>query len=167
MSKSAQDIIYDYCQGRLNPSPDYYEGHGNELRDLNSPILEMVYQGVLAEHGTAVARAFVNMVKNLKDTNATSFLNEFYRMEKKGWRWGDPVMKVRAQTVTTVGAVPEEKGASPSAPSAPARRTVGEILNAFRRGASAVGHDKAITGDFLAAHKNELDSSLFSSSFGG
>ena len=164
MSKSAQDIIYDYCQGRLNPNPDYYEGHGNELRDLNSPILEMVYQGVLAEHGAGAAKAFVNMVKNLKDTNATSFLNEFYRMEKKGWRWGDPVMKVRAQTVSTV-ATPDEKGAVP-APVA-VTRTVGEILNAFRRGASAVGHDKAITGDFLAAHKNELDSSLFSSSFGG
>lgn len=162
MTKSAEDIIWDYCQGRLNPNPDYYEGHGNELRDLNSQILEMVYEGVLKEHGALAAKAFVNMVKNLKDTNATSFLNELYRMEKKGWRWGEPVLKVR------VSADKEERAVSAQmAPVAPVKRTVGEILNAFRRGASSVGHDKAITGDFLAAHKSEVDSSLFSSSFGG
>ena len=160
MTKSAEDIIWDYCQGRLNPSPDYYAGHGNELRDLNSPILEMVYQGILAEHGPAAARAFVNMVKNLKDTNATGFLNELYRMEKKGWRWGEPVLKVRVSS-------PDRKEEGAIVPSMPVKRTVGEILNAFRRGASSVGHDKAITGDFLAAHKDEVDSSLFSSSFGG
>jgi hypothetical protein len=162
MSKSAEDIIWDYCQGRLNPNPDYYEGHGNELRDLNSPILEMVYQGILTEHGAGPAKAFVNMVKNLRDTNATSFLNELYRMEKKGWRWGEPVLKVRVSTDKKEEGVPV-----PTAPSEPVKRTVGEILNAFRRGASSVGHDKAITYDFLAAHKSEVDSSLFSSSFGG
>ncbi len=164
MSKSAKDIIYDYCQGRLFPDPAYYEGHGNELRDLNSQILEMIYQGVLTEHGPGAAKAYVNMVKNLRDTNATSFLNEFFRMERKGWRWGEPVMKVRASTASTE-APSEGDAKAPTA--APVQRTVGEILNAFRRGASSVGHDKAITGDFLAAHKSEIDSSLFSSSFGG
>ncbi len=162
MSKSAEDIIWDYCQGRLNPSPDYYEGHGNELRDLNSPILEMVYQGIRTEHGAEPAKSFVNMVKNLKDTNAASFLNELYRLEKKGWRWAEPVLKVRAVTVPAQG-VPEQGQAAV----APVKRTVGEILNAFRRGASAIGHDKAITGDFLAAHKDEVESSQIISSFGG
>lgn len=162
MSKSAEDIIWDYCQGRLNPKPDYYEGHGNNLRDLNSQILELVYQGVLAEKGATAAKAFVNMVKNLKDTSASQFLNEFYRMERKGWRWGEPVMKVRATTVEPTTAPVVGKEASQAV-----KRTVGEILNAFRRGASSVGHDKAITADFLAAHKGEVDSSLFSSSFGG
>lgn len=162
MTKSAEDIIWDYCQGRLNPSPEYYEGHGNELRDLNSQILEMVYGGVLSEHGAGAAKAFVNMVKNLKDTSASRFLEELYRMERKGWRWGEPVMKVRAQTVSA-DAPPSEK----TEPRKAVKRTVGEILNAFRRGASSVGHDKAITGDFLAAHKDEVDSSLFNTSFGG
>ena len=163
MSKSAEDIIWDYCLGRLNPNPEYYEGHGNNVRDLNSQILEMVYQGVLAEHGADAARAFVNMVKNLKDTGASHFLKELYRMERKGWRWGEPVLKVRAQTAVAAEVVSSEN----VEPVKAVKRTVGEILNAFRRGASAVGHDKAITGDFLDAHKGEVDSSLFSSSFGG
>jgi hypothetical protein len=83
-------------------------------------------------------------------------------MEKKGWRWGEPVLKVRAQTASVDSAVTEKTESMQAV-----KRTVGEILNAFRRGASSVGHDKAITGDFIAAHKNEVDSSLFSSSFGG
>ena len=162
MSKSAEDIIWDYCQGRLNPKPDYYEGHGNNLRDLNSQILELVYQGILAEHGAGAAKAFVNMVKNLKDTSASQFLNELYRMERKGWRWAEPVMKVRA---TTEGAAVAPKTEAEAAQAV--KRTVGEILNAFRRGASSVGHDKAITSDFLAAHKAEVESSQIISSFGG
>ena len=162
MPKSAQDIIYDYCQGRLNPSPDYYEGHGNELRDLNSPILEMIYHGIKTEQGPNAAKAFVNMVKNLKDTNASSFLNELYRLEKKGWRWAEPVMKVRVATPIAA----KEEGAQPVT-AEPVKRVVGEILNAFRRGASSIGHDKAITGDFLAAHKEEVEASLINSSFGG
>lgn len=171
MSKSAQDIIYDYCQGRLNPNPDYYEGHGNSLYDLNSQILEMVYGGILAERGPEAAKSFVNMVKNLTDTNASSFLKELYRMERKNWRWSEPVLKVRA--VSASGEAGAEKteggqsgGASGLTSAGPVIRTVGEILNAFRRGASRIGHDKDVTGDFLEAHKAEIESSLFKSSFG-
>ncbi len=164
MTKTPQDIIYDYCQGRLNPNPEYYEGRGNELHDLNSPILEMVYQGVKTEYGPLQAKAFVNRDKTLKDTNAKNFLLEFYRLEKKGWRYADPVLKVRVAPVKTGEGMHAPK--APAPPAVPVRRMT-EVLNAFKRGASAVGHDKAITSDFLAAHKDEVETSLIGSSFGG
>jgi len=171
MPITAEEIIYQYCQGMLNPNPDYYEGHGNNVRDLNSSILEMLYKGIAKEISPAAAKAFVNMVKNLKDTNASSFLTEYYRMEKKGWKYGDPVLKVRAVTesevkVTAPEPPPLDYTKKPEEQVRPASRLT-EVANAFKRGSSAVGHDKAITGDFLAAHKGEIDSSLFSSSFGG
>ncbi len=168
---TAEEMIYQYCQGTLNPDPEYYAGNGNNLRDLNSSILEMLYKGVQKEISPVAAKAFVNMVKNLKDTNAKSFLTEFYRMEKKGWKYGDPILKVRAVTESEVKvAAPEppplDYTKKPEDQARPASR-VTEVANAFKRGSSAVGHDKAITADFLAAHKDEVDSSLFSSLFGG
>jgi hypothetical protein len=169
MTITAEEIIYQYCQGRLFPDPEYYAGHGNDPRDLNSSILELVYQGVLTEKGPAAAKAFVNMVKNLKDTNAKNFLLEYYRLEKKSWRYGDPVLKVRvapagqaspakAEPVLDYTKKPEDQVVV---------KRVTEVLNAFKRGASSVGHDKAITSDFLSAHKGEVDSSMINSSFGG
>ena len=67
MPTAIEEIIYTHCQGLLNPHPDYYEGRGNNLRDLNSRILEMVYGGIHREVGPAAAKAFVNMVKDMKN----------------------------------------------------------------------------------------------------
>lgn len=184
MTISAEEIIYRYCMGMLNPDPDYYNGRGNDVRDLNSSILEMLYGGIKTEIGADQARMFVNMVKNLKNTNARNFLLELYRMERKGWRWSEPVMKVR---VATVPAGQSEESAASDASSPPAARKPpvpelvdengkpivtpptrrAEIQNAFTRSGSYFGHDKAVTQTFLDNHRAEIDGSLISSSFGG
>jgi hypothetical protein len=148
----------------LNPHPDYYEGRGNNLRDLNSRILEMVYGGIRQEVGPAAAKAFVNMVKDMKNTNAKGFLDDLYRLERKEWRYSQLVMKVRAKE--GVWQVPEGEGAGKPAPQ-PMVRRVAEVLNAFRKHAPVVGHDKRVTEDFLAAHKAEIEASGLSGSYGG
>jgi hypothetical protein len=164
MPVSVEEIIYTHCQGLLNPHPDYYEGRGNNLRDLNSRILEMVYGGIRQEIGAAAAKAFVNMVKDMKNTNAKGFLDDLYRLERKEWRYSQPVMKVRAKE--GVWQVPEGEGAGKPAPQLVVRR-VAEVLNAFRKHAPVVGHDKKVTEDFLTAHKAEIEASGLSGSYGG
>jgi hypothetical protein len=160
-----EEIIYNHCMGMLNPSPEYYAGRGNSVRDLNSSILELLYQGIKKEIGPDAAKAFVNMVRDLKNTNAQSFLNELYRLERKQWRWADPVLKVRVATVEAgVGMDEEIEQVDEKRPHF--TRRVTEIINAFTRSGSLYGHDKAITQDFLNKHKDELNQSLFSSSFG-
>lgn len=160
MTLSVEEIIYKYCEGRLHPYADYYEGRGNSLYDLNSPLLELLYKGIHAEIGAEAAKAFVNMVKNLKDTNASNFLAALYRLEKKDWRYGDPVLKVRVQAAN--GPVEDQK--PETAPKGPMRR-VTEVLNAFRRSGSSVGHNKEITESFLSNHKSEVEASLISRNY--
>lgn len=178
MTISGEEIIHRYCMGMLNPSPDYYAGRGNNVRDLNSSILELLYGGIKTEISAESAKMFVNMVKNLKNTNAQNFLLEYYRMERKGWRWSEPVMKVRVKTDTTA-VEPVKKTANPvetltsggveyNPDGTPVvKRGFVEIANAFLRSGSLFGHDKAITGDFLKRHKDEVEKSAFVSSFGG
>lgn len=165
MPTAIEEIIYTHCQGLLNPHPDYYEGRGNNLRDLNSRILEMVYGGIHQEIGPAAAKAFVNMVKDMKNTNAKGFLDDLYRLERKEWRYSQPVMKVRAKE--GVWQAPEGEGAVSKPASQPVVRRVAEVLNAFRKHAPVVGHDKRVTEDFLAAHKAEIEASGLSGSYGG
>ncbi len=161
MPITAEEIIFRYCQGMMFPDPRYYAGKGNSLHDLNSSILEMIYAGVHAEIGADAARSFVNMVKNLKNTNATGFLEEYYRLERKGWKYAQPVMKVRV-----VDGSPTEEGGAPTAAPRPAVKRMTEILNAFRRSGSVVGHDKAVTEQFLKRHKDEIDATGLSGSYG-
>lgn len=180
MTITGEEIIHRYCMGMLNPSPDYYAGRGNNVRDLNSSILELLYGGIKTEVGPESAKMFVNMVKNLKNTNAQNFLLEYYRMERKGWRWSEPVMKVRVKTDTAAveDAAPRpvkkpaetltSNGVEYNLDGTPVvKRGFVEIANAFLRSGSLFGHDKTITGDFLARHKDEVEKSAIVSSFGG
>lgn len=167
MTITGEEIIHRYCMGMLNPSPDYYAGRGNNMRDLNSSILELLYGGIKTEIGADSAKMFVNMVKNLKNTNAQNFLIEYYRMERKGWRWSEPVMKVRVKTDTAavdVAPAPAKPAAEtltsggveyhPDGTPVVKKRFV-EIANAFLRSGSLFGHDKAITADFLSGTRQK------------
>lgn len=179
MTITGEEIIHRYCMGMLNPSPEYYAGRGNNVRDLNSSILELLYGGIKTEIGVDNAKMFVNMVKNLKNTNAQNFLMEYYRMERKGWRWSEPVMKVRVKTDTAaveIAPVPVKSaetltsdGVEYNLDGTPVVKKRGfvEIANAFLRSGSLFGHDKAITADFLERHKAEVEKSAIVSSFGG
>lgn len=163
MPVSVEEIIYGNCHGLLNPSPAYYDGRGNNLTDLNSRILEMVYGGIHKEINAEAAKAFVNMVKDMKNTNAKNFLEDLYRLERKEWKYSQPKMKVRA----VAGEWHESEGGDKARPAQPAVKRVTEVLNAFRRNAPVFGHDKRVTQDFLAAHKAEIEASGLSGSYGG
>ena len=165
MPISAEEIIYKYCAGSLFPQPDYYEGRGNNLRDLNSSILELVYKGISEELGASAAKAFVNMVKNMKNTNAKGFLDDLYRLERKEWRYSQPVMKVRA--VEGEWQAGEGGAKIVSKADKPVVRRMTEVLNAFRKNAPVVGHDKGVTERFLADHKSEIEATGLSESYGG
>jgi hypothetical protein len=52
-----------------------------------------------------------------------------------------------------------------SALARPVAKRITEVLNAFRKSAPVVGHDKAVTEDFLANHKAEIEASGLSGSF--
>ncbi len=158
-----EEIIYGNCHGLLNPNPAYYDGRGNNLTDLNSRILEMVYQGIHKEIGPDAAKAFVNMVKDMKNTNAKNFLDDLYRLERKEWKYSQPKMKVRA----VVGEWKEGRASEGAPAPPPVVKRVTEVLNAFRRNAPVFGHDKRVTEDFLAAHKAEIEASGLSGSYGG
>lgn len=165
MPITGEDLIFRYCMGMLNPSPDYYAGRGNNVRDLNSSILEMLYGGIKTEVGEENAKMFVNMVKNLKNTNAQNFLIEFYTMEKKGWRWVRPVMKVRVASPPKEGGIASTpKKEEPvidmtKPPPEKPRGPMTEILNAFTRSGSVFGHDAEVTQTFLDKHSAEIDPS--------
>lgn len=152
--KTAEDIIFQYCMGMLNPNPDYYAGRGNNVRDLNSSILEMLHGGIKSEISEDAARAFVNMVRDLTSTNAQSFLKDLYRLEKQGWRWYGAVAAIRAKPLKVN---PENSGAQDVQKPAPATRSVAEIVKAFSRVGSTYGHDKEITGAFLSRHKADIN----------
>lgn len=152
--KTAEDIIFQYCMGMLNPSPDYYAGRGNNVRDLNSSILEMLHGGIKVEISEDAAKAFVNMVHDLKSTNAQTFLKELYKLEKQGWRWYGTVATVRARPLKVN---PQNGGVADVQAPIPAIRSATEIVKAFSRVGSTYGHDKEITEAFLSRHKAEIN----------
>lgn len=62
----------------MSVRPEFYSGRGARLADLDSTILEMIYQGVKKEFGDAAAKNFCFMVFHHQCLSATAFLNSFY-----------------------------------------------------------------------------------------
>ena len=81
---SGEELIIKYGKGRLSPRPEYYSGRGATLSDLNSDMLEMVYEGVKAEAGDEAAKQFVQLVADFDKLSATAFLNDFYGFWYRG-----------------------------------------------------------------------------------
>lgn len=72
---------------RMSTSPEFYSGRGATLMDLNSGILEMIYQGINNEYGEEAANNYVKMVDGIKVMSATTFLNELYNLKNCGWKY--------------------------------------------------------------------------------
>lgn len=87
MLMTAREIVTRYGERRLNNRPDYYSGRGAMMCDLNSALLEKLYQGILAEHGKPAAEEFVTMVERIDVLSATLFLNSLYELEARKWKW--------------------------------------------------------------------------------
>jgi len=84
--KSAKDIIFEYCEGRMSTRAEAYLGRGNNLGDLNPTLLQKIYKGVKTEISDSAAKSFVQMVGTLEnDASASTFLTSLYRLEDSGW----------------------------------------------------------------------------------
>lgn len=86
MPRTAWDIVYHYCQGRLSGRPEYYSGRGATSGDLNGDHLGALYKGIKIEHGDEAAKAFVQMVFDTPVLSATAFLHNLYALEANGWK---------------------------------------------------------------------------------
>ena len=78
------DIIYE-CG--MSSRPEYYSGRGAITCDLNSKQLFKFHSLIKAHHGEKAATAFVDMVEDMPNMNATDFLNNCYRLAYGGWKW--------------------------------------------------------------------------------
>lgn len=87
MTMKASEIVTRYTEGRMAARPEYYSGRGATISDLNSKLLEGIYQGILKEIGPGAADQFVLMVEDLDRVSATYFLNSLYALEANGWVW--------------------------------------------------------------------------------
>ena len=71
----------------MSGRPEYYSGRGAITCDLNSEILEKVYQEIGKTHGKKAANQFTHMVADIPKLSATDFLLALYRLEGRGWKW--------------------------------------------------------------------------------
>jgi hypothetical protein len=102
---SVREIIHAYTDGRLSSRPEYYSGRGVNRGDLNASHIKMVYDGVLKELGEDAAKAFVEMLRELKDLSATGFLNSLYRLERSGWVFDKAVFNQSGDGIAAVDEV--------------------------------------------------------------
>jgi len=72
---------------RMSTRPEYYSGRGAILCDLDSKILEGIYQGILKEFGKNAAKNFLKMVADIKVLSATTFLEELYQLYFNEWKY--------------------------------------------------------------------------------
>ncbi len=71
----------------MSTRPEYYSGRGATRSDLDSNILEKIYQGILKEYGQTAANNYVKMVADIKVLSATTFLQELYMLFSNNWKY--------------------------------------------------------------------------------
>lgn len=160
---TARDIINGYTNGKMSARPEFYAGRGSMTCDLNSQILEMIYDGIKKEKGEKAAEAFVNMVGDMEDdASATTFLVSLYRLEDSGWEY-------QSKLVTSEADVLAESFADCAKNQGP-DATVGAFAGALGAmmgggfGSTGRGAGMAVIGGFLRNHKAELRKPVPSSS---
>jgi hypothetical protein len=70
----------------MSTRPEYFSGRGATLADLDSEILQKIYQGIIDTFGTKAAKSFVDMVAKIKVLSATTFLEELYLLQINNWK---------------------------------------------------------------------------------
>ena len=76
----------------LSARPEAYSGRGEAFGDLNSKVLEDIYQGIIKYSGKEAGSAFVRMVSDIPRLSMTDFLLHLHNLEADGWKW-DKTMK--------------------------------------------------------------------------
>lgn len=142
---TAREIVSHYCQGRMSGRPEYFSGRGATLSDLNSDLLEMIYQGILKEIGKGGAQNFIKMVEDIDVLSATLFLNSLYELEARSWVWENSQQTSKASKHLDVG--PEGEG----------RMAVGlASIGAWMGGGSGRDDTRQIRDSFLRAHGRKV-----------
>lgn len=106
MPMTAREIISEYTKGRLCGRPEFYSGRGACRSDLNSDILEQLYQGILKEHGEKAAKQYALMVQAIDVLSATFFLNSLYALESNKWILSKP--KARTEAMDHIDVTPDD-----------------------------------------------------------
>lgn len=71
----------------LSARPEAYSGRGEAFGDLNSKVLEDIYQGIVKYNGKEAGSAFVRMVSDIPRLSMTDFLMHLHNLEADGWKW--------------------------------------------------------------------------------
>ena len=79
-----KDIIRN---NKMSTRPEFYSGRGAITCDLNSEILEGIFQAIKKEYGTQPSKNFVKMVSDIKVLSATAFLEELYELFSNNWKY--------------------------------------------------------------------------------
>lgn len=72
---------------RMSSRPEYFSGRGATLSDLDSKILEGIYQAILKEYGELAGKGFISMVDGIEVMSATTFIQELYKLYYSGWEY--------------------------------------------------------------------------------
>jgi hypothetical protein len=127
----------------MSARPEYYSGRGATTSDLNSDILEKVYNGIEKAHGEKAGKAFVNMVADTPKLSATDFLLNLYRLEGYNWEWNKKMSG-------------NENGVYVDGPTDKAKYAIGMITIAHvMSGLNDRDDTDYIRGNFLRSHSVE------------
>lgn len=91
-----RQAISDWTNGKFILRSSFYTGRGVTTTDLNSQILEMIYQGIKTHVGEKEAANFVNFVANLKDLSASAFIQAFEQFWYGGCQETDMLQRERS-----------------------------------------------------------------------
>lgn len=76
----------------MSERPEFYSGRGATLSDLNSEILEKIYQEINHEYGEEASNNFVQMVSEIPKLSATDFLLTLYGLEANNWKYNKRIL---------------------------------------------------------------------------
>ena len=77
MLNNIQNLVHNWTHGRFVMDSGYYAGRAPISSDLNSEILESIYEGLKGKAGGEDATNFVRFVNMLDDLSASSFIVAF------------------------------------------------------------------------------------------
>lgn len=141
---TGQYIISKYTKSKMSTRPEFYSGRGAVISDLNSEILEYIYEGVLKEKGKEAAKNFVNLVASIDVLSATGFLNIFYAWVNNGCP--EPSDKIATSDIDL--------------PTDDSNKYIAGMATIFSK-MSSHGRDDTymIRAEFCSSHRSEIDKS--------
>jgi hypothetical protein len=146
-----QRLVHDWTKGRFVMDSGHYAGRLPTKSDLNSPILQSLYDGIKKELGVDAAKNFVRFVNKLDDLSASSFIVAFERFCAEGCKVVDiKQYGVDRNRVTGYGAAGEMQ----------AFAVIAEALGGRKRSEDEIRQiSDDIKYQFILSHQKEIPSS--------